>query len=214
MTAYQKGIKMKVLKAMAPCEKHNSCEQNCDNDGNQKENKMECATEEGYQNEMADPNSVSLDVVFGMFQKLQLDMDELKKQNNQARITEAQQEIQKHGEQLTGITFDQLQQSERLNRITADLDLFKTRTEIMAGVIQRMDVIMQEQSDKLERIEQDKAKCSVLIRNLYSGPLITDAKLEVYRLLYQHMQVDVTVIDIFLSGSISTEANCCHISKC
>ena len=170
-------------------------------------NKMDCAealppkhNEEAKGTVMADPNSLSLEVVFSMFKKLQIDIDDLKKENCTKKVEDANIHIARHTEEIRGINFEQLQHQDKLNKIETDLDLFKTKTEIMSGMIQRMDVVLKEQATKLDRMEMDKAKCSIIIKNLYSGPKIIDAKLEVYKLLYQDMQVDVTVNDIYFQA--------------
>ena len=150
---------------------------------------------------MADPKSLSLEVVFGMFQKLQVDINQLKRQDCSKDVKKLQEQVDQHTEQIRGANFDQLQQQDKIDKILQDLDLFKTKTEIMAGVIQRMDVVMNEQAVKIQRMEADKAKCSIIIKNLYSGPKIIDAKLEVYKLLYEQMQVDVTVNDVYFQAN-------------
>ena len=155
------------------------------------------------EHEMADPNSLSLDVVFSMFKKIQVDIDDLKKNSCVDKVQKIEADVAQHTEEIKGINFEQLQQQDKLAKIMVDLDLFKTKTEVMPGIIQRMDVVIKEQANRLDKLDMERARCSIIIKNLYTGPRIIDAKLEVYKLLYEYMQVDVTVNDVYFQAQYS-----------
>ena len=126
-------------------------------------------TQHLQQGEMADPKSMSLEVIFSMFQSLQRDISEIKSDRLGDRITKLERTERGNAQEVRAIKFEQLQQQDKIDKLTQDMDYFKTRTEVLSGMVQRMQLQINEHADKHERNDMEKARCSVMIRNLYSG---------------------------------------------
>ena len=148
---------------------------------------------------MSNPKSMSLEVVFSMFQRLQEDITQIKKDRLGTRLQKLEKKDKEKTDEIEAIKYQQLKQQDKIDKLTKDVDLFKTKSEIMAGMIQKMSIQLNEHSSKHTQTEQDRAKCTVMIRNLYSGSTPWEIKQSVYW-LFSKMGLQMQIYDAYTQG--------------
>ena len=158
-------------------------------------------TDEGQINDaMESPKSVSLEMVYSMFKKIQGDINTIKKDRLGSRVTVLEKDAKKQDEMMNNFQFVQLQQGEKIKTMERELDLFKTRTEILTKMFLKMELVVGEHGHKLEQLDLQKAKCSILVKNFYTGTSLAEAKYLIYELFITNLKIDVVIDEMYFQA--------------
>ena len=133
-----------------------------------------------------DQKLMDLPTVIAMFQSLKSDMSDIKKEVGTGVIDGMKSSIDSN--------------TEAMDSLKKEVKHYKQKSEILAGVVSRMDCEIKDLTQRVQNLELNNMKNSVVLTGFEASKRKVDYMYEVFYFLKDEVKVDVELIDVYPIG--------------